>query len=426
MKGFRRAGTALVAVAIAAVTISACGSGDDDSSTSASTGAATAAATTSADKSPIVVGATLGLTGPLSFYDVPFLDGTKAAIADFNAKGGIMGRQIELVTNDNASDVSKIPGKAQEMIAKKPTLLLTSNSDTTGIPAARVAQQQGQLVMGASGPTTYGSQIGPLVYNDWHGDPTEAAVATEFLQEKGWDKVITVEDQVLGYTKDICNLFRQSFEKANPGGVVADIKYNSGTAQSYPSQVSDIRAAAPKAKAIVLCGLVTGSPALIKGLRGAGVDLPIFGMGGGLDGDYWTKSVPKLGEFYSDSVGAINPDGGSTYADNPNEKQKELLTRIEEKTGKPPVVGHVYTGYSAIEMLAEAIKRAGGKTDSESLSKALDSFRDVPTLVGNTTYTPDCHVPKGRALAITQIVNGKGKYVSTITPKPENVPAAPC
>lgn len=426
--GLKRIALLLVALIALTVGVTACGGSDDDSSSATSGGDSTEASSGGGEKGPILIGATLGLTGALSFYDKPFIAGTEAAIEDFNEEGGIEGREIKLVKNDNASEIDQIVPKAQEIIEKEPVLLLTSNSDTTGIPAAKAAQEAGQLVMGASGPTTYGSQIGNLVYNDWHGNPTEAGVATEFAEKQGWKKVIVVEDLVLGYTKDIAQLFEQSFGDASPDNeVVTKVSYNaSGTDTTFPSQVTDIRSAAAGADAIFLSGLVTDAPTLMKEMRSAGIDLPIFGFGGGLDGDFWTEAVPNLGTFYSNSVGAIEPDGGSTYASNPNTTQNELLDRVEKNTGERPIVGHTYTGYTVIQMLAEAMKMTGGSTDSEELAGALDEFDEVPTLVGYTTYTPECHVPSGRNLAITEIVKGKGKYLETITPKPENVPVAPC
>jgi ABC-type branched-subunit amino acid transport system substrate-binding protein len=114
------------------------------------------------------------------------------------------------------------------------------------------------------------------------------------------------------------------------------------------------------------------------------------------------------------------------YPNNPNTKEKELVALVEKETGEAPPTGHVYIGYSIIQMLAKAMEMTGGNTESEALAEAMSEFTEVPTLVGNTTYTTECHVPKGRNLAITQIVNGKGKYVETITPKEEYVPEAPC
>ncbi|MDO8210096.1 ABC transporter substrate-binding protein [Conexibacter sp. CPCC 206217] len=403
----------LCALLAVVLTVSACGSSSDDSSSSTSTGASTGGAA-SGNKDPITIGATFGLTGPMSFYDQPMVQGIEAAIKDVNARGGIDGRPVRLITNDNQSDVNKLVQSARDMIAKRPTLLLTSSSNTTGGPAARVANAAGQLTMGAAGNTIYGKTGGgELVFNDWHGDPTEAAALAQFADRKGYDSVYIAEDLALDYTQDVCRYFRTAYR----GRIVGEVRYNSSTDQSFNSQVTQIRSAAPEARAIVICGLTTGGPTLIKQLRSAGVDNPVIGTGGGMDGDFWARAVPNLGEFYSDSVASV-------YGDDPDPARNELVARITRETGRVPPTGHIFIAYSVVEMLKKAIEDSGGKTDAATLQKAYESFRDVPTIAGTTTYTADCHVPIGRTLAITEIVDGRGRFVEAI--KPADVPRAIC
>jgi branched-chain amino acid transport system substrate-binding protein len=392
-----------------------------------SSGGKSSASGKSSSKEPLLIAATMGFTGPLSFYGVPYMHGVEAAIHNLNQEGGIEGRKLELVKNNDNSVVSEVDPKAEEMIAKKPVLFLMGNDDTEGIPGLREAQAHGQLAFGTSGPTDVGSELGSLVYNDWPGDPTEGGVAAEFAQQQKWTKVIDVEDEAIGYTKDICRRFGEAYSKLYPGGVVTTVKYNDSTATTYPAQVSKIAAEAGKASAIFLCGLYTGGPTLIKEVRGAGVKLPIYGFGGGLDGDFWAKEVPGLEPFYSSSIGGINPTGGSMYESNPDTRETELQNQAaEEHGGEKPEAGNFYVGYTAIELLKNALEMTKGNTESTALAEALDKFEGVETLIGDASFTKTCHVPEGDGYAVTQIVNGKGKYLKTITPKPENVPKAPC
>lgn len=399
---------AVTATAALVVGVVACG-GDDGDEQSASGGKST---------EPIVIGASTGLTGAMSFFDVPDLDGAKLAIEDINAAGGIDGRKLELVVDDNQSKADRFVPSARKVLESKPALLLVSNSDTTGTAAAKEADKAGVLSFGVSGPTGFGSPTGELVFNGWYGDPTEAAVLAEFANEKGWQSAYLVSDEALGYTKDMCDLFTKAYESW--GHTVAGrTTFNSVNDTSFPSQVSQIRANASKADVIVVCGLPTGAPTLMKELRSAGVDLPILATGGALDGDYWTEAVPNLGEFYADAVPS------SVFDNNPNEKQNALRERYGEDLSS----GHIYVGYSMIEMFAEAVRRADGKTDGKSLAAALETLEDFPTMAGPTTYTKECHVPTGRTVSITRIVDGKGEWVKDITPDKAHIPKpdyAPC
>ena len=78
------------------------------------------------------------------------------------------------------------------------------------------------------------------------------------------------------------------------------------------------------------------------------------------------------------------------------------------------------------QVLAATVEQSGGKTDSKTLAATLDTFKAVPSLMGQTTYSPTCHVAIGRPLAITQVTNHVGRYLETITPKAESIPPAPC
>lgn len=412
-------------IAAFAMLLAACGSSGGDTSSAGAATEATSEASAEADsKEPILIGATYGLTGGMSFFDSPHLAGVKLAIEDFNEKGGVDGRELKLVSNDNASDPKRIVTAAKEIVAQEPTLLMVSNSDTTGIPAAKIGNEAGILTFGTSGPTHFGTPVGPLVFNEWYGDPTEAAVLAEFAHEKGWEKVILVEDQALGYTKDMCDLFSKSYSQwYDSSAIVEHVTYDSTNDTSFPSQVSAIRSAAPNADAIVICGLPTGAPTLMKEIRSAGVTIPFLGTGGALDGDYWTKGVPNLGEFYADAVPS------SVFSNNPNKEQRELEARYQAEGGEELTSGHIYVGYSAVQLLAKAIELSGGKTDGESLAKALETLKDFPTMAGPTTYTDECHVPTGRTVAVTEIVDGKGRWLKNLRPDPAYIAKpddAPC
>jgi branched-chain amino acid transport system substrate-binding protein len=427
----------IAALAVVALSATACSSSSSskaaDSSSggsggsSASSGSGGSTTSSAADTSPIVVAVSASLTGPLAFYDGEFVNSVKYGIQTVNAAGGVDGRQLKLVTNDNESSVSQAVPKAKALISQHPAVLMTSTSPDTAIPEARAAQEAGQLVFGWTGPPTFGSTLGDMVFNTYSGDPTEAATMALFAKQKGWTKVALACDQAIGYSKDVCALFKEAYKAQNPGSsIVADVQYNSSTDTTFPSQVTAIRNATG-AQAVEIVGLQVGTPTLITQLRSAGVTLPIYGSGGGLDGTSWIQPIKSiLGTFYSSSIGANNPDGGSFYSDNPNPDQKAFITSYEKEFPKSTLIQASSGGYASVQELVAAIKAAGGKTDSKSLATAMSAFNAVPTLVGTTTYTSKCHVPLGRPLAVTQVVNGVGQYVQTISPTTAQLPKAPC
>ena len=67
---------------------------------------------------PIRVGSLLDETGPLNIYGTPMADATRLAIADINAKGGVLGRQLELVALDSKSDQNEYITGADQLVAE--------------------------------------------------------------------------------------------------------------------------------------------------------------------------------------------------------------------------------------------------------------------------------------------------------------------
>ncbi len=132
-----------VAIVALALTAAACTSSDDDAEPAADTAAAADAGTADtaaeapettaadeaddtaadepaapADTEPIRVGSLLDETGPLNIYGTPMADATRLAIADINAKGGVLGRQLELVALDSKSDQNEYIAGADRLVAE--------------------------------------------------------------------------------------------------------------------------------------------------------------------------------------------------------------------------------------------------------------------------------------------------------------------
>ena len=129
----------VIALIALGLTLAACASSDDAAEPAAETAAATDEGTadtaaevtesTTADMAddeaaapvetePIRVGSLLDETGPLNIYGTPMADATRLAIADINAKGGVLGRQLELVALDSKSDQNEYITGADQLVAQ--------------------------------------------------------------------------------------------------------------------------------------------------------------------------------------------------------------------------------------------------------------------------------------------------------------------
>jgi branched-chain amino acid transport system substrate-binding protein len=394
---------------VAAMGVAACG----NSAPGSNDGSAGAASSGKKETGPVKIGVASGTTGPISFFDAPALQGMKIAVADINAKGGVAGRRLQLVTADHKSDINQIAPAALKVIEGGAKIVLGSCDYDFAGPAARTAQSRGLLSMACAGSPVFGKQgIGPLAFNAYPATPTEGAVMADFALQKGWKRVFTLTDQGLEYSKTVCQYFTDAFKAA--GGTIVGADTFKNDDPSIQSQVTKVKGSS--IDAVVLCSYPPGGASAVKQLHDAGVKLPIVGAGA-FDGTYWLKGIPNLSDFY-------NPAQG-TVGDEKDPDRKAIFDAYQKATGAQAVSAtYPLMGYAMIETLAKALQATNGSTDGKALAAALEKFQDVPLVVGKTTYTPACHVPLGREMRINQIQNGKESDLETI--KPQSVPKSPC
>ncbi len=67
-------------------------------------------------------------------------------------------------------------------------------------------------------------------------------------------------------------------------------------------------------------------------------------------------------------------------------------------------------GYALYELWSQAVERAG-TTDGAAVAAELDKFKDVPTIVGETSYTPEVHIALQRPVRIMEIQGGKPQFL---------------
>jgi branched-chain amino acid transport system substrate-binding protein len=338
----------------------------------------------------------------MSAFDIPLEQGMKMAIEDVNAKGGVLGRPLTMVTTDNGTDVSKIKTAAQEVLDKGAQFVVTSCDYDIGGPAARAVNAKNVIAISCAGAPEYGYKgIGPLTYNIYPGSPAEGAVLAEYAKDKGYHKPFVITDQTLEYTQVVGEMFVKRWKELGQQLAGQD-NFQNGDA-SVASQISDLQQSG--ADVVVVSSYPPGGATVLRQIRAAGINLPILGAQG-FDGTYWLNAVPNLSDF-------TIPATVSMWGDDPEPKVNAFFQRVLKETGKAAAsANYPLSGYSSVEALAIAIQRAGS-TDTAAVQKQLDSFTNEPLLIGPTTFTATCHIPVGRTFRMVTYTDGKPAMVST-------------
>lgn len=397
-RGLRTAVSGVVAVALLAL---AAGCGGSDSS-----GSDSSASTSAKSSDPIVIGAAMAKTGTFSQYDIPALNFFKLKMNEINAAGGIDGRKLKLVESDTRSDPEHAKVAAQEVLSQGADIVLAVCDFDFGAPAGLAAEQAGKV---SFSPCTqspkWGVQgIGPLSYTQSIATYSEGSVLAGFAKQKGFENPFVLVDDTISYDREVCDGFDQTWE----GSTAGEATFKNSDS-SIASQITKIKQTSPGF--IVMCSYPPGGATALRQIRAAGIDVPVL-VPGSMDGTYWTKSVPNIGELYVTA-------SASVLGDDPNQKVNDVVKTYNDKYGEAPATGATLSGYSTGEALEKALKETGGDPDGQKLSAALNTFKRVPLLAGETTFTPELHISTDREMEVLQYKDGAPVYLTKVRSNPE-------
>ncbi len=356
----------------------------------------------------VVIGFAIAESGWMNAYDGPPLKGAMMAIEDFNAKGGILGKQIKAVVADTKTDTVQGAKAAAEVIANGAQFMAVSCDYDMGAPAATVANDNSIIAIAfCASDAKMGVQgIGPYAFTMEIYGQGEGAVGAAYAWKRGWRKAYGLLDASIEYDKSICHGFLEYWKKL--GGEVIGVDTFMQEDASIASQITRYKQAAAEKgepEVMMLCSYVPGAVSAIRQLRAAGIDVPLIG-GNSMDGDYWVEGVPGLNDHYAITF-------GSKYGDDPRPEVNEFFARYRDKYGEPES-SFPLNGYSVVEAIKIAAERAGS-LESDAVLAELNKFDKQALLWGATTFTEEMHIDLVHPMAVIQIQGGKGSFADLIT-----------
>jgi len=307
----------------------------------------------------IKIGVITDRVGVSKPYSEPATEGMVFGASEINKNGGVLGRKIELLIEDDQSKPDVSAALARKLIDQGAVFIMS-------VSLSPATQQQQTVTMEAKTP-----QMTPMNSADylttqldnpyfWQTGPlgsTQIATLLAHAKSKNLKRVALITDNSeLGQA--INKAFRAGLEKS--GIQIVDEEVVPLGATTATPQMQKIRGANPEA--MFVAGVVTATNVLIfKAYRELGLKFPIHAS--------YNLSVP----IYSTAAkGLVN---GITFVDayDPDKPEvKAFVAAYKKEMGKEPANLHGY-GYDGIHLVAEAIKKAGS-TDKEKLRQAMQSI----------------------------------------------------
>lgn len=319
---------------------------------------AAGAAAQQAGGPPIKVGAVLSLTGPGAGLGGPERNGIQLAEKRINERGGIRGRPLRILIEDDGSKADIAKSKAEALIHGEKVVAILGPSLTASTGAvATVTHSLGmpQLCMTGLGPAIESSYKALF-----HMLPPQALNARAMLEYIGKG----LKAKRLGMLHDsgygqLVMTHLQSLHQDYGVEIVAVEKFEVG-ATDVSTQAAKVRAASPE-----VVGVVATSPVPFRNARQMRITQPIVSAVGSSSYEY----VKGMGDFADDIV---FPE--FIVSEDPLPHQKEFVELFQKEKGSLPKT-YDAAGWDAVHVLALALEKAGPDAGHEALAAAIRASR---------------------------------------------------
>jgi branched-chain amino acid transport system substrate-binding protein len=350
----------------------------------------------------IKIGEYASLTGKDATFGISSHEGTLLAIEEINAAGGVLGKKLELITEDTQCKAGEPATVVNKLVTRDNVVaVLGEVASSRSLEAAPICQQNKIPMISPSSTNPDVTKTGDYIFRVCFIDPFQGTVMANFaaktLKEK---RVAVLTDVKSDYSKGLAKFFKEQF-RANGDEIISELDYNGGD-KDFKAQLTAIKAANPDG--VFVPGYYTECALISMQAKQLGLNVPLFG------GDGWESSV--LFEIGGKSVEGnylsthYSPEVGS-------EMSKHFVANYQKRwNGKMPDA-LAACGYDSALVLADAIKRAG-TTDGPKLRDAIAATKDFQAVTGKITINENRDATK--SAVILKIEDGKFKYLETVEP----------
>jgi branched-chain amino acid transport system substrate-binding protein len=351
--------------------------------------------------SDIPVGVYGALTGDQAAFGTSTVAGVRIAAEEINAAGGVLGRKIRLVVEDDQGRAEQASSAVTKLITSDNVVaLIGENSSNQSLAAAPVAQAAKVPMISPSSTNPAVTEKGDYIFRVCFTDPYQGKALAAFVRNNlELDRAAMLIDKKNDYSVGLGEVFKKEFEGSG-GKIVAEQSYSGGDADFRP-QLTAIKSAQPQA--VFVPGFYTEVGQIAIQARDLGINAPLVG------GDGWDSPVVIQiggkaieGSYFSDHyfVGDTRP------------VVQKFVSAIRQRTGKNPEATAAL-GYDALFIWAEAVKRAG-TLDSKAVRDQIAATKDYQGVSGTISMGADRNPIK--PVAMIKIENGQMNFAGWVSP----------
>jgi len=352
----------------------------------------------------IKIGHAASLTGDNSVFGQSEATGLKIAVEEVNKKGGILGKQVELISVDTRSDPAEAANAVRRLVDQEKVNFVLGPSQSGSTLAATpivTAAKIPLIAPAASNPYVTVSKTGETykyIFRVCFIDTYQGRVIADFVYDRlNARKAAILYDIGSDYSQWLAKYFEDAFVKRG-GTIVAKEAYRTGELD-FRAPLGKIKETHPD---LIFLPLTQKDGALAaKQVRDLGITATIMGS------DTWASpDILPLGGKALEGVYFTN----LTSFEVP--KVQQWVAQNEKRFGGP-IIRNALLVNDAMLWLTDAVTRAG-TTDGDKVVAALEQTKDLPVLTTDKfTVDAKTHDPLNRPAFFFTIKDGKFVFVET-------------
>lgn len=359
------------------------------------------AAGTKTSSNTLLVGEYGSMTGAAATFGQSTHNGIVLAFEEQNKLGGVKGKKLELLTEDDEGKPETANAVVTRLITQKKVIaILGEVASSNTLAAAPTAQQYKIPMISPSSTNPKVTEVGDYIFRVCFIDPFQGTVMAKFAYENlKAKKVAVLRDVKSDYSVGLAKFFEETFTKLG-GTIVVEQNYQAGE-MDFKSQLTEIKNKKPDA--IFIPGYYTDVGLIARQARQLDIKAPLLG------GDGWDSA--KLFEIGKE---AINGNYFSNHytTESTDPIVQDFIKNFKARFNNETPDGLAALGYDSAKILIAAMEKSD--LSSKAIRDELMKIKDYKAVTGKITINEKRNAEKSAVVVkVDGLVN---RYVTTISP----------
>lgn len=350
----------------------------------------------------IRIGSYASLTGTTAAFGRSSYNGLMLAVDEANAAGGVLGKQIQIFSEDTQSKPEEAVTAVSKLINRDHVCALIGEIASSRTLAAAPLAQEAKIPMVSPGSTNPEvTRKGDYIFRVCYIDPFQGEVMAKFaFNSLKMTKVAVLTDVKNDYSVGLGDFFKRTFSDLG-GSIVGEQSYSEGDSD-FRAQLTALKNSGMEG--VFVPGYYTEAALICKQARELNIAIPFFG------GDGWDAN-----ELYQIGGAAVEGSFFSNHyaPDDTTSQVQEFIAKYKARHNNEIPDAMAVLGYDAANVMIDAIKRAGSD-NSEAIRNALAQTVNFPGVSGMTTIDAERNAQK--PIVVVQVRDAQPRFFERVNP----------